>query len=213
MRRPLPLVAAALLSSLAVAAFSAEASAQSIIKNPGDHLNTVELEPHLILVPWNTPGNDLGWGLGFRATVPIVSNGFVSSINNSVGIGFGLDWMHYGCGNRRYFDATYDCGSYNHFMIPVVMQWNFFLARSWSVFGEPGLGLHYLSYSCPDYIDPKGVHYATNCSNSHTHLDFVLFGGARWHFSNYTALTFRIGLGGLSSGWDNGYLSVGLSFM
>lgn len=211
MRRPLPPVAAAALAVATIASASAFASAQSIIKNPGDHVNSVELEPHLILVPWNTPGNDIGLGLGFRATVPIVNNGFISTINNSVGIGFGLDWMHYGCGNRNY--NGYDCGSFNHWMIPVVMQWNFFLTKSWSVFGEPGLAFHYLSWGgCPDYVDNRGNHY-NSCNYDHTHLDGVLFAGARWHFGQYTALTMRIGLGGLSSGWDNGYFSIGISFL
>ena len=64
-----------------------------------------------------------------RRTLELVDNGFVSSINNTVGIGFGLDWL--------------SPGDRNVFWVPVVMQWNFWLSDEWSVFGEPGGGLYF----------------------------------------------------------------------
>ena len=165
--------------------------AQSIIKTPGAHASTVELEPHLVLRPFDTPDGDFGLGLGFRAAIPILENGFVPSINNSVSIGFGFDWMNY----RACRFAN--CGSVNHFMIPVVMQWNFWLTKSWSVFGEPGVALNFYSSSyCKN--DVKG------CYNDRIFAPLVFFAGARWHFSTYTTLTMRIG-------WP--YWSVGVSFL
>lgn len=188
------------LLALALVSVASSARAQSIIKNPGDHVNSVELEPHLLLRLFNTPHNDIGFGLGARATVPIVNNGFISTINNSVGISFGIDWMRYdACGN--YYNAYYyDCGKVNHFSFPVVMQWNFFLTESWSVFGEPGLALNYYNQSCT-YDTPFG---RRDLCPSHSFVDPVFFAGARWHFSHYTALTMRIG-------WP--YASVGVSFL
>lgn len=196
MRRPTPVRLAALAPAAVVALgllAARPAAAQSIIRNPGDHPNAWELEPHLTLRPFDTPDRDLGLGLGFRARVPIVDNGFVKSINNSVGIGFGLDWINYRACHRG------DCGSVNHFVIPVVMQWNFWLTRSWSVFGEPGLALNLYSSRCDDDDDRR----YDRC-HRHRDIDPVLFAGARWHFAQYTTLTMRVG-------WP--YFSVGVSFL
>src|SRR5216683_8083209 len=77
----------ALVGSVLVAR-SARAE-QAIIKQPGEHPHYFfEAEPH-VLLGWRDFRD--GPGLGFRGTIPIVFNGFVSSINNSVGIGFGFD--------------------------------------------------------------------------------------------------------------------------
>ncbi len=105
---------------------SAPALAQSILKNAGQHPQGPELEPHLVLGPFRHSG---AIGPGFRATFQIGKNNFIDSINNSVGVGVGLDWMPV-CGGG--------CST-GSFAIPVVMQWSFYLSKAWSVFGEPGL--------------------------------------------------------------------------
>jgi hypothetical protein len=98
---------------------------QTIIKRPGDHPHyAFEAEPHVI-VGWREFRD--GPGVGFRGTIPIVHNGFVSRINNSVGIGFGFD-----ADPIRHADR---------FAVPIVMQWNFWLSTHWSVFGEPGAAI------------------------------------------------------------------------
>jgi hypothetical protein len=183
---------------------------ESIIRRPGDHPNYgVEIEPHLLAAFLVTRAGD-GFGVGGRFTIPIVKNGFVSSINNSVGIGFGLDWVHNtGCYYANYFDPRfgYDCPTFNTFVIPVVMQWNFFLSTHWSVFGEPGLAIEYGAYGgCNgSYIDPQGNVHAYACRPDPVNFDpFVLFIGGRYHFSETASLTMRIG-------WP--YFSVGVSFM
>src|SRR5690606_19347209 len=83
-----------------------------------------------------------GFGPGFRGTIVIVDNGFIGKINNSVGIGFGLDWLVFGddhChGPRRNPDFCHD---HHQVITPVVLQWNFWLHERWSVFGEPGFAL------------------------------------------------------------------------
>ena len=116
---------AVIAAALASAPTSARAD-ESIIKNPGDHPEyRFEAEPHGLVGfggPFHRGASE--FGAGFRGTVIIVDNGFVKSINNSVGITFGGD-IFFGHGTL---------------FIPVAMQWNFWLTTHWSVFGEPGLG-------------------------------------------------------------------------
>ncbi|HMI86375.1 MAG TPA: hypothetical protein VK550_19915 [Polyangiaceae bacterium] len=180
---------------------------EMIIKRPGDHpAYSVEIEPHLTLAFFVPTAGSSGLGIGGRFTIPIVKNGFVSSINNSVGIGLGLDWIHYnGC--YRYWGNPYACANFETFVLPVVMQWNFFLSTHWSVFGEPGLAITVNSYgSCVDfYVDDRGRR--VDCGPAPNRLGvnpFVLFLGGRYHFNETTALTMRIG-------WP--YASIGVSFM
>lgn len=118
-------VASVVVAAVVVAGSSARAD-ESIIKHPGDHPSyRFEAEPHG-LVGFGGPFERQGdFGAGFRGTVVIVDNGFVKTINNSVGIGFGGDIFF-----RR-----------GTFYVPVVMQWNFWLSPHWSVFGEPGFGI------------------------------------------------------------------------
>ena len=139
------------------------------------------------------------------ATIPIVRNGFVSSINNNVGIGFGLDWLHYnGCYYRYYFNPGF-CDNLDSFWVPVDMQWNFFLATHWSVFGEPGLAIVYQNfgnyYGC---YDAAGRLVPCGSGPNHISVEPIFFVGGRYHFSESAALTLRIG-------WP--YASFGISFM
>jgi hypothetical protein len=185
---------------------------EMIIKHPGDHPNySIELEPHLLAAFFLPTAGD-GYGLGGRFTVPLMKNGFVSSINNNVGIGFGLDWIHYsGCYyyNGYYYGPAYPyyCPSLNTFLFPVVMQWNFFLSTHWSVFAEPGLAIYYQDWNgngCVPYYGPGGRYYGCE-GPDHLGIDpFIFFVGGRFHFSESVALTLRIG-------WP--YASIGVSFM
>ena len=170
-----------------------------IIKQPGNHPGySFEAEPHLLLGLWGVPGpgDGTGLGAGFRGSIVIVHNGFVSTINNSVAISFGIDWV--------YFDIDDWCGRYwrgppgnavcgwdddAHLVwLPVAMQWNFWLSENWSVFGEPGLALRFNDEHYDDDVD----------------LDFVFYAGGRYHFSDPVSLTMRLG-------WPSA-LSVGASF-
>jgi hypothetical protein len=188
-RAAAPLAVGAMLSAAGIA------RADDTIKHPGDHPDYhVEAEPHLVVAFDNVFGSD-GFGVGGRFSIPIVQNGFIKGINNNVAIGFGLDFVHYSgfCHYRGYIcDATY-------FFIPVVMQWNFFVAERWSVFGEPGFAIyHGFGFdSCPpgsgDCYDPHATGF----------FPAVLFLGGRYHFSEAVALTMRIG-------WP--MFSIGVSF-
>lgn len=192
-------------------ATQASAAEQSIIKHPGDHPNySVEIEPHLLAALIAPVASD-GYGIGVRFSIPIVDNGFVSTINNSVAIGFGLDWEHFsGCYGGWYYGYNAYCPDINRFDFPVVMQWNFFLSTHFSVFGEPGIGLHYTTW--PDagactYYDGSGRLVMNNCggrAGGRFEVDpLILMVGGRYHFSEKAALTARIGFP---------YFSIGVSF-
>jgi hypothetical protein len=154
-----------LLAVFALAASPAVARADehSIIRSPGDHPAYIfEAEPHLLVGfagPFDNNGN---FGVGFRGTVHI-ANGFVPSINDSVGVGFG-----------------FDVGTNGHVLVPVVMQWNFWLSTHWSVFGEPG--------------------FAFGSGDRGTFLWPAFYAGGRFHFTDRIALTMRLGYPDFSLG-------------
>jgi hypothetical protein len=175
---------------------SSSARAETIIKDPNPPKYSVEIEPHLnlqYLVFQQYKANGLGPGVRFG--IPIMSPGFIKSINDSIAISFGADVMY-----LRPTDRANDCGpngcDYKSFWalyFPVTMQWNFWLTDKWSVFGEPGAVVQTAATECeriygckkPSWIGP------------------AFYAGARYHFSDSMALTMRVG-------WPNG-LSVGLS--
>jgi hypothetical protein len=148
------------------------------------------------------PGpSDEGFGVGFRASIPLFSNGPVSRINNNMAITFGLDWAHgsHPCGPVRpgWEGAwAYDC-SLDSFWVPVALQWNFFLTEVISVFGEPGLALahyrwdHWQHCWAPGYCDPDG---------NETRLKPVLWGGARFLVSDSIGFTVRLGYPSITAG-------------
>jgi hypothetical protein len=175
----------ALLVALAVAP---PARADDTIKRPGDHpAYSVEAEPHLVL-GWDDVYASDGWGVGGRFSIPIVDNGFVPSINNSVAIGFGLDLLHY---DSCWYNA--DCSA-NYIHIPVVMQWNFYVSQHWSVFGEPGLVIfHGFFDDCP---------FQNGCPGRprETSVEPALYLGGRYHFNDKMSLTMRIGFPSISVG-------------
>src|SRR5579883_1330264 len=155
-RTPRALAAAGALIVLPLVARGAAAAEHSIIKQPGDHPRYVfEAEPHLIL-GWGDPFFPNGVpGAGFRGTFHI-TNGFVKTVNDSIGVGVGLD-----------------VGTNGRVVVPVVMQWNFWLSTHWSVFGEPGLAV------------------GSGAANAAVWPAF--FVGGRLHFTDRVALTFRLG--------------------
>ena len=153
-----------------------------VIRKPGLHpAYTLEAEPHLALGFIDPPGpaHGTGIGLGARGTLEIVDNGFLPTINNTIGIGFGIDWIRYGGGvcadPADPADLTEPCEKgHTNLWIPLVLQWNFWLSEDWSVFGEPGPALR--------------------LDDSHVTVEPLEFwAGGRWHFADYAALTMRVG--------------------
>jgi hypothetical protein len=200
------------LAGLMIATGARDAAAQ--IKEPGNHPKyAVELEPHA-LAQWSGPyWGDAGGGVGVRASIPIIENGPVTTINNSLAIGFGLDWAHYGGGCWDWGPwlpagprpapppdfRNYRCSG-DSFWLPVVAQWNFFFTPVVSVFAELGLGIEYATWGA-DYPCAGGVCRPTGHD---LFVDPLFFVGPRFTLSNDFAITLRIG-------WP--YVSVGASFL
>lgn len=192
----------AALACSASLAWAAPAAADTLtIDRPGAHPNYVfEAEPHLLVGFIDPPGfgHGNGYGLGFRGTIELVDNGFVSSINNTVGVGFGLDFVHYSRGRGRCVERgpARECLLWDddvgidNFWIPVVMQWNFWLSRNWSVFGEPGGALRF---------------EAGESGHDDFHIEYLqMYLGGRYHFADTMTLTMRVGYP---------TFSIGLSFL
>jgi hypothetical protein len=183
---------AAFVAATAVLSGAPSARADDTIKHPGDHPKyAVEIEPHLVL-GWAGPFGSDGYGIGARFSIPLVDNGFVDSINNSVAISFGADLVHE---DWCWYDNRANCSA-NYLDFPVVMQWNFFVAQHWSVFGEPGLVIYDGFFQdCPN---------GNNCPGhpSTFGLSPALYLGGRYHLSAGTALTMRIGFPAFSFGFS-----------
>lgn len=179
---------------------AAAAHAEGIIKNPGDHPQyAVELEPHGLLQWDNYWWGGTGFGLGMHAVIPFLDNGPVSTINNNMGIGFGLDWGHFsdnGCGwawrGRNIGPFVNGCdASANSLLFPVYVQWNFFLTKVVSVFGEGGFGIY---HDWVSWTPPGGcpVGYGS-CSNSATGAFPYFEAGGRFLFGDSVGLLVRMG--------------------
>jgi hypothetical protein len=202
MRRFQRLSCALVASSLAALATltAAPARAEGIIKNPGDHPKyAVELEPHGLLQWDNYWSGGTGYGLGMHAVIPFLDNGPVSTINNNMGIGFGLDWGHFSDNACGYFYRGFAPGRFgpglcdvssNSLSFPVYVQWNFFFTKIVSVFGEAGFGIH---HDWSSYAPPGGCPVGFNCTADYTGVFPYFEGGGRFLFGDSVGLLVRIG--------------------
>jgi hypothetical protein len=98
-----------------------------IVGRPGAHPDyIVELEPEAIVLFGRAIGD--GPGAGVRASIPVMKNGFIPSLNNVPAISFGFSRS-----------PLSDNGA--PFYAPAVLQWSFWLSQRWSVLGEAGVFL------------------------------------------------------------------------
>jgi hypothetical protein len=108
--------------ALALAWMPTPAHAENLIKNPGAHNRyKFELEPHLY---FRYGRNVSAVGPGVRAAIPFMHNGPIDTINNNIGISFGVDMPFFN--DNVILD------------IPVAFQWNFYFTDIISVIGEAG---------------------------------------------------------------------------
>jgi hypothetical protein len=97
------------------------------VSRPGAHPDyVVELEPEAIVLFGRALGD--GPGVGVRASIPVMKNGFISSLNNVPAISFGFSRSPIGDEQAPFY-------------APVVLQWSFWLSQHWSVLGEAGVFL------------------------------------------------------------------------
>ncbi len=164
------------------------------IGQPGAHPRyTVDLEPH-VLAEWDNsaPCSSDGLGAGVRATIPFLQDGPVPGINNNMGIGLGADYAY------RSDNHCTGIRSANGLTIPVVLQWNFFLLRRLSVFGEVGVAWQHW-WNAPYLYACTGP----SCGGGYTstnQLGAVAAAGGRLMVTDRFAFLLRLG-------WP--YISVG----
>lgn len=179
-------------------------SAAAQIKRPGAHPKyDVEIEPHLFLQWAQSPVWEDGFGFGLRASIPIIDNGPVPKINNTLAISFGMDIAFFDdCNHRWWRDYPYwgnNCSAQD-WQFPVVGQWNFFFTPIISVAAEAGLSFSHervsWEYDCGGRI----------CEDhwSHTGLEVVAWGGGRFMFGDTVGLFVRAG---------TPYISIGATFL
>lgn len=153
---------------------------ESILKKPDEHPDYVaEVEPHGIFIFGATVGRlypnqfaTMGFGPGAHVNFRILKNGFISSLNDNVAIGVGAELSFDTYGNVR-------------LITPVLLQWNFWLTKHWSVFGEPGVAIEF-----PLSTPGVGVAYA---SAEPIYLSPYFAVGGRYNFNDHVALTVRVG--------------------
>jgi len=194
-RRAAAAFSAAAALGLLCSIANAQLRDEVVIRDARAPLNyELEIEPHIV-VGTNPPGAGQGYGvgLGVRGTLLILPEGFLPRVNDSVAIGFGFDWGRYAgswafqgyrdqClhfepgpnGTSICTETTSNGGTYSYFYLPAVMQWNFWLTRRWSAFGEPGVNIYYLG--------SHGIGFSP-----------AAYVGGRFHISDAITLTGRLG--------------------
>jgi hypothetical protein len=168
------------------------ASALAQIKQPGAHLRySSEVDAHLV-VQWEEEPvwHGDGLGLGVHVAIPVIENGPVTTINNSLALAFGVDWAHFGDACEVRGIDIGDCSA-NDFWLPVVAQWNFYLSRTISVFPELGLGIQHTRWD--DRVCRIDNEYFLCDAGSETEVELVMWLGMRFHLQDTFALTLRIG--------------------
>jgi hypothetical protein len=145
----------------------------------------VELEPH---VGWQWSGDEWAWedgiAIGLRASIPVLEDGPVQSIENNLAVTFGLDWAHFD-GDCLYDGQPLDCDE-DDIWVPVAAQWNIFVTDRISMFPEVGFGFRNATRSADTCDDPQ-------CDESDFELHFVFWLGARFWVADPVAIVVRIG--------------------
>lgn len=155
------------------------------LKEPGALLDESEkterpmqLSVHGTL-PW---GGYYGWALGAGANlyIPLAKNGFISKLNDSFGIDFGLDAV---------FHLPYWGGAYAqpfNLLIPVNARWQFYMLKQLQVYANLGLEIDiWFGY-------PYSALYWPVRPAFHV--------GAQWFFSEKVGLKLEVGYPGLRFG-------------
>lgn len=180
-------ISSACASRGAAAAFLVLTSAPALADEPlnephagleHNQIHGVRMDVHADL------GNYGAFGVGVRGDIPIVANGLIDGVNDELAISPGVEVFFVNS-----FPDRYDGGPY---VMPLAMlQWNFYLGDSWSVFPEAGVALF---VGDRDFLPRDRGVYAAVATGV----------GARYHFNGRNALLMR-------ASWPAG-LQVGMTF-
>jgi hypothetical protein len=163
------------------------------IRSPQDHPD-VEIQPHLVVQWADEPGwDDDGFGVGVHAAIPVISRGPITTINNSLAVGFGLDWAYFddSCGRWGLNDGD-DCEA-NDFWLPIYLQWNFYFSDLISAFPELGLAIEYETWDGVVCGPGPGNPYWCDDDESDVDVEPVLWLGVRFHVASAMAITLKLG--------------------
>jgi len=143
------------------------------IRDTGSHQRSSKLSFFGILPWWY----GFGIGAGARYELPLVHDGFISTLNDSVELEFGGDVWYAG------FE-----GGYTGLMIPVEGKWSFHLTPRLAVYGKVGLGLSFFFWS------------SSFSNNSATRLHLNGATGALFQLNDSLWLRGELGYSGLKFG-------------
>jgi hypothetical protein len=143
--------------SLSLVAGSASAQESSAVRQPGGLLDRSPQERSPMLsffgiLPW---WYGFGGGVGARYTLPIVPNGFITEVNDSVELEFGGDiWF------ASYGVLGSDFG-YTGLAIPAEGRWTFHITPKFSAYAKVGLGLvvRFWNDDVGDDFDGAGLYF------------------------------------------------------
>lgn len=176
------------VTTLGAAPQLAEAQSRSVdINTPFTGQRPFQLDIHGGFTWWG-----VGAATGARFGIPLLQNGFISSINNAVYLNFGVDfyWMRWRLhpGDNRYWDYGAGLG------FPVALHWEFYFNESWSAFAELGVNV---------FLHPVLFHEGHFDPYDAGHWILAQAGG-RFHINEWFTLTLRVG---------NPYVSFGITFL
>lgn len=174
---------------------SVQATASAQIRSPGNHVHyALDVEPHLVVQWADEEGFDEGFGLGVRGSIPIIDNGPLPRVNNTLALTAGLD-MAFFSENCN----TADCNAWQ-LWLPVAAQWNFYFSHSLALFGELGLAFQYINAE----INTRGAACDADnfrCSGwDDLDLEPVFWVGGRYIPVDNMAFTMRLGFPSLTIG-------------
>ena len=130
-----------------------------------------------------------GFGVGARFSIPIVDNGFVSAINNSVAIGFGLDLLHY---DSCWYNAPLQRELHSHPGRDAVEL----LRRARAGASSASR----VSSSSTAFSRTARRSFACPGRPRVTSIEPALYLGGRYHFNDKMSLTMRVGFPSISIG-------------
>lgn len=171
LRLPFLLSATLALGTLAT---STEAKAKNYIERPHRGARPKLLDLHVGGVGYYGGGGLFGVRLG----IPLLKNGFIPDLNNTLHIVLGADMFL-----SRWYGERYDYGRFG-LHIPILVNWELYFAKEWSGFVEIGPALTFF----PAYRD-----YDAYWGWRRTYGILAGGIGARFHFSKKSALVFRLG--------------------
>ena len=174
--------ALALAASLSTLLAAEGANAQSFFGTPYAHEARFNLELHGI-VNYSFWGEAFSPGVGLRFQIPLLRNGFVRSVNNSVYLGIGLDAFFY---TSWYRDPS--TNFHGSLQVPIMLTWNFHLAPRFTLFLEAGVA--------PTFGFWNGYYDNCNANVGWCYLTPGAAIGGHVHFrapASYPAFTFRVG--------------------